>query len=826
MREFFCFSMESTDSTQSNKSIRAIPSIKATVGFLLLAAAALGDTHSASVNVTVDTRTTAVTSLAITGPDSVIGGNTATYLCTALYADGSQGDVSSLCTWYIVGTVPAGAQMYGPSLATSSSFSSQTVQIRAAYQRPEGQKISSPFTITITAETAMQAKLRNPRAEGISPGNWEVSAEAAAFGRYGEVQCEWTLDGVVLSGVTGTQLTRHPVSGGVPGSRLLAVRVTDEQNQTATASQLVTFNKPIVPSEKAIVPLVPDPTNGDILDMTGNQFGWNNSLKTNGLIILTHGYTDSGTSDWIQIMGIFIKDRLTREGKPLPNVCIYDWSKVSQPAQVIQDSAEAFKLRNWWNRLNPSAILLSSDAYKFIEGLLLIHDVACSQGRSLAKWIDEQIDAGNIDPAKPIHLIGHSAGGFVVSECAFQLKDKVIVSGDIQYTTLDTPTVAITDKAWFTLSDLAGKSCRMERYDAANGFGILLPFGLPDNPAGYYRRNVSTPTIGYVSAHSYVNTWYTYKTVHPDFSEYDGFYYSPFTDNGFHGVTFAQPAKAFALAADMPISPASEITNSSLTGFETFGSVTLSNGLYQVTEEANAGLFKEIPLPIGAQSVKFNYRFATAGDGDYLVVYWGTNGMPLYIGSDLQLAGSGFMEGEAPVSMFAGETNQLTFMLVSRGETNAVLELKDIALTLSDDPDYDGLTTDEEAALETDPLNSDTDGDGLSDFDEVRTYFTDPLFTDSDEDGMSDSAEIQAGSDPNDPDSCFAVSLTPLPSGGVRLTWQGKSGRHYRVNRCDQLGTGAYTTLATGVSGVEPQTTYDDTQGSSRAFYWVEQEQN
>jgi hypothetical protein len=223
--------------------------------------------------------------------------------------------------------------------------------------------------------------------------------------------------------------------------------------------------------------------------------------------------------------------------------------------------------------------------------------------------------------------------------------------------------------------------------------------------------------------------------------------------------------------------------------------------------------------------VKFNYRFATAGDGDYLVVYWGTNGMPLYIGSDLQLSGTGFMEGEAPVNFFAGETNKLTFMLVSRGQTNAVLELKDIALTLSDDPDYDGLTTDEETALGTDPLNADTDGDGLSDFDEVRTYLTDPLLTDSDGDGMSDAAEITAGSNPNDSTSCFVVtSLTPLPAGGMRIIWQGKTGRQYRVNRCDQLGTGAYTTLATGVTGMEPQTSFDDPQGSKSAFYWVEQE--
>jgi hypothetical protein len=46
------------------------------------------------------------------------------------------------------------------------------------------------------------------------------------------------------------------------------------------------------------------------------------------------------------------------------------------------------------------------------------------------------------------------------------------------------------------------------------------------------------------------------------------------------------------------------------------------------------------------------------------------------------------------------------------------------------DSDRDGLTDSEEAALGTDRLNPDTDGDGLGDFAEVRTYSTNPLVAD------------------------------------------------------------------------------------------------
>ena len=53
----------------------------------------------------------------------------------------------------------------------------------------------------------------------------------------------------------------------------------------------------------------------------------------------------------------------------------------------------------------------------------------------------------------------------------------------------------------------------------------------------------------------------------------------------------------------------------------------------------------------------------------------------------------------------------------------------------------------------TDPLDADTDGDGLSDGAEVNVYGTDPLDPDSDGDGFSDGDEVIVGADPNDPNS-------------------------------------------------------------------------
>jgi outer membrane protein OmpA-like peptidoglycan-associated protein len=60
----------------------------------------------------------------------------------------------------------------------------------------------------------------------------------------------------------------------------------------------------------------------------------------------------------------------------------------------------------------------------------------------------------------------------------------------------------------------------------------------------------------------------------------------------------------------------------------------------------------------------------------------------------------------------------------------------------SADPDKDGLTNNQEKEFGTDKDNPDTDGDALTDGDEVLKYHTNPLKPDTDGDGLSDYDEI------------------------------------------------------------------------------------
>ncbi|MBX2800223.1 MAG: thrombospondin type 3 repeat-containing protein [Myxococcales bacterium] len=69
------------------------------------------------------------------------------------------------------------------------------------------------------------------------------------------------------------------------------------------------------------------------------------------------------------------------------------------------------------------------------------------------------------------------------------------------------------------------------------------------------------------------------------------------------------------------------------------------------------------------------------------------------------------------------------------------------------DVDGDGLTGSQEASLGTDPMDDDSDDDGLLDGAEVNTHGTDPLRADSDDDGLLDGDEVALGTDPLEQDT-------------------------------------------------------------------------
>ncbi|MBN2800735.1 MAG: redoxin domain-containing protein [Deltaproteobacteria bacterium] len=116
------------------------------------------------------------------------------------------------------------------------------------------------------------------------------------------------------------------------------------------------------------------------------------------------------------------------------------------------------------------------------------------------------------------------------------------------------------------------------------------------------------------------------------------------------------------------------------------------------------------------------------------------------------------------------------------------LLLLPLALLAACDGDKDGLTDAEEAELGTDPSADDSDGDGISDGDEVNTYLTDPLDADSDDDGHADGDEISHGTLPLDPYSrpyyggynagtCAELPQATGPTGTASMDYNGQTYR-------------------------------------------------
>ena len=86
-----------------------------------------------------------------------------------------------------------------------------------------------------------------------------------------------------------------------------------------------------------------------------------------------------------------------------------------------------------------------------------------------------------------------------------------------------------------------------------------------------------------------------------------------------------------------------------------------------------------------------------------------------------------------------------------------------------EDYDKDGLSNGDEYHLGTEPEMRDTDRDGLSDTDEVNIYLTDPLMYDTDSDGLSDGDEITLKTNPlevtENTEYSFTKTFTPADFG-------------------------------------------------------------
>ncbi len=99
------------------------------------------------------------------------------------------------------------------------------------------------------------------------------------------------------------------------------------------------------------------------------------------------------------------------------------------------------------------------------------------------------------------------------------------------------------------------------------------------------------------------------------------------------------------------------------------------------------------------------------------------------------------------------------------------------------DPDQDGVTGKEEETLGSAEGKADSDGDGMSDFEEIRYWHTKPGDADTDGDGIQDGREVMIGQDPRVSGAALTTlpeGSYPIPQGALVMAWWNQNHYYYK----------------------------------------------
>ncbi len=176
-------------------------------------------------------------------------------------------------------------------------------------------------------------------------------------------------------------------------------------------------------------------------------------------------------------------------------------------------------------------------------------------------------------------------------------------------------------------------------------------------------------------------------------------------------------------------------------------------GWYSADSETGAPLYRQFNP--NAKTGTHNYSI-TKAENDFLVsIGWRAEGIGWY-GVNLDSDHDGvsdsleeFFETDVKKDDTDGDGLSDYDEIYITGTDPAVDDSDENGISdAEEDPDEDGLTNAEEVEYGTNPQKSDTDGDGLSDYDEIHVYHTSPTEADTDGDGILDGDELDLGLDP------------------------------------------------------------------------------
>jgi N-acetylneuraminic acid mutarotase len=770
-----------------------------------------------------------ISSISISGPPSVPPGGFATYTITANYSDGSSGDVTNNCRLQFSGQVPAFAGIGGTALFVSSNAPAATLSLIAVCSDVTRQISSPPYSVSIapTFTASMTATAQNT-----GGSNYQVALTGSASSGSPPYSFRWdTNNDGTYGDLTGSSASYNFSSQG--GTYRIALEVTDLTGAKAYQRGFVTIYNPPAAGEPPAGNLPPDPAPSGYRSADGSSYVYDPNRVANGLLVITHGIDDNAyaANGWAMQLGTAVTNRL--QSGP-PNILLLDWSA---DADLLITESQRSAIRQ---AINFAAARLPFIDFGLANGVLSAEalpdrmvDAIASRwfkgprvGESLARYIisKSQLPNREIDPAQPIHLIGHSAGGFVMGRCAQLLRRPGAQHTPVRVdlvTMLDTPFPRV-DYMNDQISD-----AYLDHYKSSVWGDFHFPFPILPAPDGshywlttHYRDGIRSSAYydPGETGHGYSHQWYDASV---SLTSPDGFPRSPFLYPGTR-LDKSRPS-ARGLPADWdPLANSDSLPDQPITGFSTFGNVSSTSTGFRLSDTGNGGITQTLTIPIAAISLKFRYKFISSGDGDFLAVNW-SDFPAIYVGEDSDLSESDFIQVEVPLDFVTDRTGRLTFTLVSRGSPNAVVDIEDIRFGMNNDVDGDGITNDQEATLGTDPLRADTDSDGITDGDEVNIYQTNPLLADTDGDGMSDGNEIAAETDPNSAVSALRItSMQRAVGGAFTINWSSNPAKAYSVLRSADPSFLNFHVIASGIPGNAP--TFTDTTlppGTTSMFYKV-----
>lgn len=806
------------------------------------------DASSAPSNViTVDTRDLVMNDLVISGPTSVSTGGVGSYTAT-LFLEGSEPrDVTHDSDWrWVSPELDSLAGQFEPWMdflpeiysgeLTAGSQGGVNLSLIASFSGLKGGKESRPFDVFIPqSDDGMEVAISLVGGSPIQLDRsgdsflYSLSAKAVSSGDiFLGVGYDWYLNDEFIGSGSQIDVTREIL----PQKAELRVEASSLAAGAGSAAIPVYFTGqcefPQVPAldpdeggfyDENLVPLThPDPSKRDA-----------------GLIIITHGVRGSGNAlldNWLQEMANEIIEKFNSLGKPLPNIVIFDW-KAEANQSSLGSQPESWDLMCYM----PEDLNLAQTAGNwvvekadFAGDFLAVRGPALEMGEFLASWIkanaNNQPFEPNIDLTKPIHLIGHSAGGFVVGSCGRSLAG---LASNLRVTMLDTP--FLTHSLALLLPNWPNPVW-LDRYDTSIG-----DFQLPTTSTAHWfsdYHDVHYPSGGplkfdFVSAHSYAHQWYSAGIRSSTVGD-PGFGLSPLLgDSSGDQVAYdSSPDSKSAVGLATPAAATDE-TLVPIDGFLSFGNVNQSTTTFSLTEVAftNAGIYVEDYIfPPGCVALRITFQFATPGDGDFLSVSFG-DFSSIYTGQDMILTREQELTVDIPVELYSELTGTLAIRLISRGEPNAVLTIRDIMAVTVEDPDGDMLSNAEEGALGTSAMLADSDADGIDDYDEVHVHMTDPIVKDTDGDGSADGEELRSGTDPLDPTSRFAVTAFSPSVNGWTIDWSSVPEKAYRIQRSNDISFGNYDVIESAIPGTPPSQTFTDTTvppDQERVFYRIELE--